>query len=263
MLGGPCGRIFYICGGKMIEDIVSFGKVLKIEQSVFRNKKIKLAFNTMGLLAAILGILYAMWQSMFLPYDLFLQRTIPTVVVFEFVLIGIVVVINLVNTIDRNEKKDTMTQLKKNEQIVSEFGTSIGKEDSNYNRLVKINLDNLSEFYETAKSHASRSFLITLIGSLVGLFVLFSSFIIGFFNKDYQNIAYLSAGSGLILQMISGVLFYIYNKTIQQMKGYHESLVEVQNVLLSFKIIDEVGKQEDKIQLMKELLQFMNKKNQA
>jgi hypothetical protein len=73
-------------------------------------------------------------------------------------------------------------------------------------------------------------------------FIMFGLYI-GFEDKDNltNNLAYLSAASGIIIEFISGVFFFLYNKTVRELKEYHNSLLDVQNVLLSFNIVQDLN----------------------
>lgn len=109
-----------------------------------------------------------------------------------------------------------------------------------FNRLVDINLENLSAYYITVKSHANKSFLTSLFVGLAG-FILIGVGVALSFDTKTSNLttAILSGGSGVLTEFISAVFFYLYNQTVRQMKGYHDSLLNVQNILLSFKLVDE------------------------
>lgn len=50
---------------------------------------------------------------------------------------------------------------------------------------------------------------------------------------------------------MTSLLFYLYNKTIIQLKEYHSSLLDVQNVLLSFKLIQDIDDPNIRIELIK------------
>ena len=63
----------------------------------------------------------------------------------------------------------------------------------------------------------------------------------------------ISAASGIITEFISSIFFYLYNRTVRQLKEYHDSLIAVQNVLLAFKLIHGItdpDKQADATQQM-------------
>ncbi|QBF84975.1 hypothetical protein EXU30_18495 [Shewanella maritima] len=79
--------------------------------------------------------------------------------------------------------------------------------------------------------------------------------------KNSESIAYLSAGSGVVVEFISGVFFYLYNKTTLQLKGYHDSLVNIQNVLLSFKIIEDTEDSKTKLEMTNSMIAALNNNN--
>jgi Cyanobacterial TRADD-N associated 2-Transmembrane domain len=43
--------------------------------------------------------------------------------------------------------------------------------------------------------------------------------------------SYISTGAGVVTEFIAAVFFYLYNRTVRQMKEYHDSLLSVQNIL--------------------------------
>ena len=72
-----------------------------------------------------------------------------------------------------------------------------------------------------------------------------------------QIISYISAGAGTLIEFIAGVFFYLYNKTVSQLKEYHDSLLKVQNILLSFKIVGDIQSETDKVKMMVQMLDFL------
>lgn len=65
---------------------------------------------------------------------------------------------------------------------------------------------------------------------------------LGFLDKNNltNNLTYIAAVSGIIIEFISGIFFYLYNRTVRELKEYHNSLLDVQNVLLSFNIVQDL-----------------------
>jgi hypothetical protein len=65
---------------------------------------------------------------------------------------------------------------------------------------------------------------------------------LGFYDKNNltNNLAYLSTASGIIIEFIAVVFFYLYNKTVRELKEYNNSLLYVQNILLSFNIVQDL-----------------------
>lgn len=67
----------------------------------------------------------------------------------------------------------------------------------------------------------------------------------------------LSGIAGVATEFISAVFFYLYSKTVRQMKEYHDSLLAVQNVLLSFKLVGDTTDPRDKAKMVEMLLQYL------
>lgn len=128
-----------------------------------------------------------------------------------------------------------------------------------FDSLVKINVENLAAYYSLVKTHTSQSFKVSLTISVFGFILIVSGLIIGFKYPD-KIIGYVSAGSGVLTEFISSVLFYLYNKTIRQLKEYHDSLINVQNVLLSFKLIESTTDEKAKADMVTKMLEYLVQK---
>ncbi len=129
-----------------------------------------------------------------------------------------------------------------------------------FDRLVDINVSNLSDYYRMVKVHTDKSFFASLSAGVVGFILIVTGLFIGFTNfTNSESIAYLATGSGVIVEFISGVFFYLYNRTTLQLKGYHDSLVSIQNVLLSFKIIEDTTDSNAKLEMTKSMIASLNK----
>ena len=86
---------------------------------------------------------------------------------------------------------------------------------SYFDRLVNINVSNLEAYYAMVKSHTNNSFLASVTVGCVGFVLIITSLFVGFSGLDNANvIAYISAGSGVITEFISGV-FFIYIIALQ------------------------------------------------
>ena len=79
----------------------------------------------------------------------------------------------------------------------------------------------------------------------------------GFATSNSNTFTYISSGAGVITEFIGGVFFYLYNRTIRQMKGYHDSLLAVQNVLLSFKLVGDTRDEKEKVRMVSEMLGYL------
>lgn len=115
---------------------------------------------------------------------------------------------------------------------------------SYFNQLVNITLKNLAGYYEQVKAQANKSFTASIIVGLIGVMFIMLGLALGFATTaNSQILTYISSGSGVITEFIAAVFFYLYNCTVRQMKGYHDSLLDVQNVLLSLKLVEDTNEE--------------------
>ena len=129
-------------------------------------------------------------------------------------------------------------QLHEQEETIMADPTASSVTRSFFKELVGLNLKNLDAYYDLTKDHTQKSFLVSISSGIVGFILIIWGLYIGFEDKNNLDnyLAYLSAASGIIMEFIASIFFYLYNKTVRELKGYHNSLLDVQNVLLSFNI---------------------------
>jgi hypothetical protein len=123
--------------------------------------------------------------------------------------------------------------------------------DDYFDNLVKINVDNLRDYYALVKVQTNNSFIASIGAGMVGFILIVIGLLMGFINgTNNVTAAYISIASGIITEFISAIFFYLYNQTVRQMKEYHDSLLEVQNILMSFKIIGQMTNEDTKIEAL-------------
>lgn len=133
---------------------------------------------------------------------------------------------------------------------------------SYFDRLVNINITNLDAYYSMVKGHTNNSFIASISVGVIGFILIVTGLLIAFTDvNNATTIAYISSGSGIVTEFISGVFFYLYNKTTQQLKEYHDSLVEIQNILLSFKIIEDLDIDDQKADIAKTMIEALVKRS--
>ncbi len=90
----------------------------------------------------------------------------------------------------------------------------------------------LNSYYALVLEQARRSFRWALIAAGVGL--LFFLAAIGFILlKQVDNAALISLISGALVQVISGINFFLYGKTSTQLSDFHNRLEQTQRFLLA------------------------------
>jgi uncharacterized membrane protein len=158
---------------------------------------------------------------------------------------------------------EATTSKKKIQQNESKIDLLLGFSESEapvdyINKLIELNVTRLEEYYDEVKRHSFLSFSFSLIVGVVGFLLILTGIVLGYFGHgEKMNIAYLSGISGIITEFISGVFFYLYNRTVKQLKTYHNDLIDLQNTLLSFKLVEQVKEGPEKVKLMSNLIDYL------
>ena len=102
-----------------------------------------------------------------------------------------------------------------------QYGSKQTAAPAYYDKLAGININNLAEYYAIVKVHTDSSFQITAIAGVIGFLFIAGGLIIGLANKgEMQTLTYISTAAGVITEFISGIFFYLYNRTVRQLKCY-------------------------------------------
>ena len=135
------------------------------------------------------------------------------------------------------------------------------KKESYFETLVEINTHNLEDYYTLVKVHTDNSFRVAIIAGIVGFLLIVIGLLTGFLNdKNTRTISFIASGAGIITEFIASVFFFLYNRTIKQLKNYHDSLIDVQNILLSFKLIGDISDDKEKAKMISQMLNSLTKK---
>lgn len=162
-------------------------------------------------------------------------------------------IIMLMGYVTRSSRKSDIAALERRRQNILRLtgAASTNEKPSYFDELVRINVDNLSAYYSLVKKQTDKSFFISLGAGIVGFGLIIAGMILGFANgADTRNLDYIAIASGVITEVIASVFFYLYNKTVIQLKEYHDSLLIVQNILLAFKLMEDIEKEEIKTEML-------------
>ncbi|PID49440.1 MAG: hypothetical protein CR991_06775 [Proteobacteria bacterium] len=75
----------------------------------------------------------------------------------------------------------------------------------------------LTRYYTLSLSQAQRSFRWALVASIVGLVFFIAA--IGFVLWNAERVAVITVLSGALIEFIAGINFYLYGKTLAQLKS--------------------------------------------
>lgn len=131
------------------------------------------------------------------------------------------------------------------------------RSQSYFDSLVKINVENLAEYYSLVKVHTNNSFRASLLAGVIGFSFILIGVIAGFGGAETATPAKIAAIAGVITEFVSGIFFYLYNRTVRQLKDYHDSLLSVQNVLLSLKLVNDTEDVSAKRDMTAQMCKFL------
>ena len=99
-----------------------------------------------------------------------------------------------------------------------EPGAAESETDTPYfDRLVRINVDNLAAYYALVKEHTDKSFRVSVAVGVIGFILIAAGLVAGFVDTSggTQGLTYISTGAGVVTEFIAGVFFILYNRTVR------------------------------------------------
>jgi hypothetical protein len=170
---------------------------------------------------------------------------------------GFIWLAGLITTGINGTELDALYRRKNNLLQLSGF-TPKSPEASYFDQLVRINVDNLGEYYTLVKGQTNKSFIASLLIAAAGFVFIVAGLVAGFMNyaspQGTPDITYVGTAAGILTEFTAGVFFFLYSKTVRQLKEYHDGLLRVQNILLSFKIVEEIRDEHQRAQIIGSLL---------
>mgnify|MGYP005775967383 FL=1 len=136
-------------------------------------------------------------------------------------------------SIDKENK-----EIKEKIEIVKEFAD----EQTNVIDLMLKNVSELREYYVISKNQARRSFSAALTICFLGI-IIYSFGIIStvFLNSDASIITLIS---GTVVEVISGLFFWLYVQASKQLDIYHKRLASTEKYLTAISLVDKMSEAE-------------------
>lgn len=103
-------------------------------------------------------------------------------------------------------------------------------------------MSELREYYVINKRQANRVFNVTLTACVMGGIIFIIGSIIAFWGG--QKVSFYTTISGCVVELISGLFFWLYKRTIDQLNLYHERLGSTEKYLTVVQLVDKMSEQE-------------------
>ena len=142
--------------------------------------------------------------------------------------------------------------------MASETGINNVSEDI-YKHSIKMSYLYLNQYYDQTRKQAENGFRITLIVAIGGGVIIALGILAMFTGKAEP--AYITTATGVIIEFIASIFFYLYNRTMQNMGDYHNKLVLSQNIAIALEVVKDIEGEEQnnvKSHMVKELIRDIN-----
>ncbi len=142
------------------------------------------------------------------------------------------------------DKKQNKQEAKEIQEDADKIIGNAFKSDDVIDLMLK-NVRELREYYIISKRQATNAFSASLIVCFLG-FVIYIAGIIAFVSSG-ENALLLTTIAGTIVEVISGLFFWLYRYAITQLNIYHQRLGATEKYLTAIQLVDKMGqdKQDD------------------
>lgn len=138
----------------------------------------------------------------------------------------------LVGFINNKEAKNIIIET---DEIVKKIQEQV---DYDIFKLLYKNVRESTEYYIISKRQANKSFALAIISCVFGIVIYICGFLIAaILNKD---IAILTTIAGTVVELVSGLSFWVYNKSLKQLNEYHRRLSSTEKYLTAIQMADKL-----------------------
>ena len=133
------------------------------------------------------------------------------------------------------------TNEKENNEIKNAVDETIEqiKNTDNVIELMVKNVAELREYYVISKQQANKAFSSALLVCFLGFIVFISGIFISYISN--QNVIIFTTISGGIVEIVSGLFFWLYKNSIHQLNIYHERLGTTEKYLTAMQLIEKMS----------------------
>jgi len=128
--------------------------------------------------------------------------------------------------------------------VIKQLEQLVNKEDEYFAKLINVNLSNIEAYYLLVKSQSDNSFRLTLASAFAGFIVLMAGILLSFSKGTDNSATTITIASGVLIEFISAIFFYLYNKSVIQLNSYHDKLIDVQDTMLALKVSQDIKNDE-------------------
>jgi hypothetical protein len=115
------------------------------------------------------------------------------------------------------------------------------KKENNVMDVIKINLNQLNEYYTINKVQAKRSYSFSITMITTGFVVLILGIMLWFYGKVGLNITIIASLSGVIAEFIGATSLLLYKESSKQIQLFFEKLSYLQHIMLAVELAERLS----------------------
>lgn len=161
--------------------------------------------------------------------------------IFDLIFSILSTVLSSTSLIFVKEVFDRRQNHQENKEIQEDAEKIIGdtfKSDDVIDLMLK-NVRELREYYIISKRQATNAFSASLIVCFLGFTVYIAGIAVFVFSGENELL--LTTISGTIVEVISGLFFWLYRHAIKQLNIYHQRLGTTEKYLTAIRLVDKMG----------------------
>lgn len=163
---------------------------------------------------------------------------IGTSIVFMAIILAFAV--GLATLLSVYEKKKSIKEKREIQEELDNYFGLLQEETGNVIVLIKRNLTLLREAYIISKQQTRNVFSAALFVSCLG-FIVFAIGIIAFYAQRNPTVIICSTLGGAFIEIIAGLIFWVYSKSIEHLNVFHRTFYENQKLLSSIHLVSNVS----------------------
>lgn len=244
-------------GTELTSGIISDGIIL-ISKFLKKKPKVRKKFLIISVIIIVLDIVAIILNELFFNGNdnILIIFVILLICPFYVALLCIASFFISDSNITASEELDKLSEER------NELNIKLQKE-TNVMDVIRINLNQLNEYYTINKVQAKRSYSLSIITITVGFIVLIVGIMLKFYGKIELNVTIITSLLAIISEFIGATSLLLYKESTKQIKLFFEKLSKLQNIMLAVELANKLNDNKKEKQIAKIISSLIEFKKQV
>ncbi|MEY8742772.1 hypothetical protein AB9M62_25245 [Bacillales bacterium AN1005] len=118
---------------------------------------------------------------------------------------------------------------------------------------IQLNLNQTTEYYTINKAQAKRSFNASVTAIIAGFITIIAGIWLFYFSESL-TISIITVASSVLLEVIGGLYFHIYNKSQDQVNYFYDKLEKMQDTMLAIELTNGISDEGKKLEIQEKII---------